>query len=479
MAKVALTAGRAVHPVIMCGGSGTRLWPVSRSSHPKQLIAFTSQRSLLQDTILRTSGDGYAPPIIVCNDEYRFLVAHQLLELGVDGATILLEPVSRNTAATACVAALKVAEASMDDVMVLLPSDHMIDDVEAFRGDIEIAAAAARAGHLVSLGIRPTAPETGFGYIRSDGALPGLERTLRVKAFIEKPDALKAAALIAEGTVYWNAGILVCTPRILLAELGRMEPVIADACRKALAASKTDFGFCRLDPEEFGKARSVSVDHALLERTHCGALVLAAFPWKDLGTWRSLWESAEQDSNGNAVIGDVVLDDVRGSYLRSDGPLLAGLGLRDVVAVASKDAILIADKSQVHRVGSIVEELKRRGGTFHSLHTLVHRPWGTYETLATGPGYKVKHIVINPAAKLSLQFHKRRAEHWVVLEGAARVTRGDKTFDLEYNESTYIPVGTQHRLENPVSTPLRIIEIQSGDYVEEDDIVRLADTYGR
>ena len=473
-----MTVPRIV-PVILSGGSGTRLWPVSRESFPKQLWPLISDRSMLQETALRARGPDFAPPVVVCNEEHRFLIAEQLREAGIAGARIVLEPVGRNSAPAIAAAALLVAETDPDAVLWMMAADAAIGDVPALHRALDQAASAARAGHVVTFGARPTAPETGYGYIEAGAALPGLPGVHALARFVEKPDAEAAAAMLASGQYLWNSGMFVFTASTLLAELAAHAPAVLDAVGKAVAARKTDLDFIRLDPEAFAACPSISLDYAVAERTAHAAVVPAELGWSDVGSWTALWELGAKDAAGNVVLGDAVLAGAENCYVRSDGMLVAVVGLKDAVVVVTKDAVLAADRAHAQAVKPLVDRLRAAGRKEAVAHNRAYRPWGFYESLIAGERFQVKRIVVAPGRKLSLQKHFHRAEHWVVVSGSALVTRDAETLLVHENESVYLPLGCVHRLENPGKIPLTLSEVQSGAYLGEDDIVRLEDTYGR
>jgi mannose-1-phosphate guanylyltransferase/mannose-6-phosphate isomerase len=469
-----------IHPVVLCGGSGTRLWPLSRALYPKQLLALASERTLFQDTVLRTADDNrFAPPIVVGNEEHRFLLTEQMREIGVQPGALVVEPVGRNTAPAAAVAALLLSRDGADAHMLLMPADHVIGDPQAFRDAVACAFVASRAGHLVSFGIAPTGPHTGYGYIHAGQPLAELPGCHPVARFVEKPDAATAEAWVGSGEYLWNSGIFLFTASRYLAELERREPAIVESCRRALATAKHDLSFLRLGEEAFTASPSNSIDYAVMEHAVGSVVVPVRMGWSDVGSWSALWEISTKDGTGNATEGTVVAVDVANSLLRSDGPAIAAVGLRDVVLVATKDAVLAVSRSRAEDVREVVEQLRARGGAEHVSHTIVHRPWGSYETTDQGHRFRVKRLVVNPGQKLSLQMHHHRAEHWVVVQGTAKVERNGQTMLLAENESAYIPSGTRHRLENPGRIPLYLVEVQTGTYLEEDDIVRFDDVYGR
>jgi len=470
----------AIVPVILSGGTGTRLWPSSRESLPKQLLPLVSDRTMLVETALRAPPEaGFAPPIVVCNESHRFMVGEQLREAGITGARIVLEPEGRNSAPAIAAAAVLVAETAPDTPLWMMAADAVIADLAALHAAVLAAAAAARAGYVVTFGMTPTAPETGYGYIETGPALPGLPGVHAVTRFTEKPDAATASAFLASGRHLWNSGMFLFTAATLVGELERHAPAVLAAVRKAVAARTTDLDFIRLDRNAFVAAPSISLDYAVAERTTKAAVVPASLGWSDVGSWAALWELAPKDSSGNAAIGNVVVEDSRGSYVRSDGPLVAVLGLEDAVVVATEDAVLAMPRARAQDVKRIVDRLKAAGRKEATEHRRMYRPWGFYEGLITGDRFQVKRIVVKPGGRLSLQKHMHRAEHWVVVNGTAEVTRDDAVLLVRENESVYLPLGCVHRLANPGRIPLTLIEVQSGPYLGEDDIVRLEDAYGR
>ncbi|MGE3570666.1 MAG: mannose-1-phosphate guanylyltransferase/mannose-6-phosphate isomerase [Burkholderiales bacterium] len=465
-------------PVILCGGSGSRLWPMSRRLLPKQFLPLAGSRTLFQETVLRTRGlAGAGAPIVVTNTEQRFLAADQLAEIGVRPSALLLEPAGRNTAPAVAAAALAAMRGDPDAVLLVQPSDHVIGDVAAFHAAVTQAAAAAREGLLVTFGIRPTEPATGYGYIEAGEPIAG--EVFRVRRFVEKPSLEKARGFLAQGGFYWNSGMFVFRAARYLEELGRARPEILAAVRAAMDKAVPDLGFQRLDAQAFAASPADSVDYAVMERTGAGAMVRADMRWSDVGSWSALWEVGEKDGAENVARGDVELRDAAGCYVHAERRHVQVLGARDLVVVETDDAILVAARDRAQDVKEVVEGLDRAKRSEHISHSRVHRPWGYYESVDEGPGFQVKRLMVKPGHKLSLQLHHKRAEHWVVVSGTARVTRGEDVFDLERNQSTYIPLGTKHRLENPGAEPLLIVEVQSGDYLGEDDIVRLEDSYNR
>jgi mannose-1-phosphate guanylyltransferase / mannose-6-phosphate isomerase len=469
-----------IHPVILSGGSGTRLWPMSRTLYPKQILPLVGDHSLLQQAVLRVDGlSGFAAPLIVANEEHRFIIAEQLREIGLARQALLLEPIGRNTAPAACVAALSLVEAASDALMLVMPSDHVIEDRAAFLTAVECAATAARAGHLVTFGIHPERPETGFGYIERGAALPSADGAFKVARFVEKPDTATAEAYLASGSFFWNSGIFLFPAALYVSELERLRPDMLAACRQALEAARRDDDFVRLDKTAFTACPSDSIDYAVMEHTERAAVVPVSMGWNDLGSWDALWELADKDPSGNALVGNVIAEDAVNCYLRSESGLIAALGVEDMVVIATDDAVMLAPRNRAQDVRRLVSRLTKDNRSEADALPRVHRPWGSYETLHAGHRVQVKHILVKPGGKLSLQMHHHRAEHWVVVQGTAKIRRGDEELVLTEDQSTYIPLGTAHRLENPGKIPLHLIEVQSGAYLGEDDIVRFEDSYGR
>lgn len=464
-------------PVILSGGSGARLWPVSRSDYPKQLQSLIGTASLLEQTALRLMpSDEVLPPLVVCGESQRFLVAEQLRHAKIDVSALILEPVPRSTAPALAVAALW-AENLDDVVIVAMPADHYVPDGNAFADAVRLAAKQASSGYLMTLGIKPTRPHTGFGYIEQGDPIGN--GAFVAKQFKEKPDEATAQSYLDRGNFLWNAGIFIFRGADYLQQVEKRQPAILTACRLAVAASKKDLDFLRLDADAFSKAPDISVDYAIMEKADTVGVLPVSFAWSDIGGWPALWEVGEKDACGNVVTGDVMLADTQGSYIRAGSHLVAALGLRDIVIVDTPDALLVAAKDKVDQVKDFVAKLKKEGRSECKEHVQIWRPWGCYETLASGPRFQVKKVMVKPGGKLSLQKHHHRAEHWVVVEGTAQVQVGEKTFLLSPNESTFIPLGQIHRLENPGHIPLLLIEVQSGDYLGEDDIIRLEDIYSR
>lgn len=471
--------GRIV-PVLLSGGSGTRLWPLSRQSYPKQLLALAGDKTLLQQTVLRVADPArFTPPLVVCNAEHRFLIAEQLRAVGAPAGRIVLEPEGRNTGPAAAVAALMALRDDEDALLLLMPADHVIADPQAFQAALAQGAAAARSGAFALFGIRPSRPATGYGYIQAGDPLAAAPGVHRVHRFVEKPEAEVAEAYLASGDYLWNSGIFLLPARRLLDELERFEGALVQACRDAVDFAAADLDFCRLDPAAFARAPSISIDYALMERTDAATVVPVDCGWTDVGGWTALWEIAERDAAGNALLGEVAAEAASGCYLRSDGPLVAAVGVEDLVVVATGDAVLVTRRGQDEKIKSLVERIRARGNSAATQTRRCYRPWGFYESIHDGERFQVKRITVNPGAKLSLQKHYHRAEHWVVVQGTAIVQRGEERMIVRENESVYIPIGTEHRLENPGKLPLQLIEVQSGPYLGEDDIVRVADSYGR
>ncbi|MBV9828001.1 MAG: mannose-1-phosphate guanylyltransferase/mannose-6-phosphate isomerase [Alphaproteobacteria bacterium] len=469
-----------IHPVILSGGSGTRLWPMSRALYPKQLLALVGQHSLLQETARRVAGDRiFAAPLIIANEEHRFIIAEQLREIGGAVDALILEPVGRNTAPAACVAALHIAAQDPDALMMLMPSDHAINDLAAFLKAASAAAKAAAAGYLVTFGITPERPETGFGYISKGSAVEACDGAFNVTGFVEKPDTPTAERYVASGDYFWNSGIFLFPVKLWLSEIERLQPEMLAACKRALGEARCDSDFVRLDKEAFAACASDSIDYAVMEHTEKAAVVPVSMGWSDLGSWDALWEMGDKDEHGNAVTGNVVAEATTNCYLRSEAGLVAAIGVEDLVVVATDDAVMIAPRNRSQEVKQLVARLAKEKRDEADALPTVHRPWGTYRSLHNGHRVQVKHIMVRPGAKLSLQMHHHRAEHWVVVQGTAKVVRGNDEVVLTEDQSTYIPLGTPHRLENPGKIPLHVIEVQSGSYLGEDDIVRFEDHYGR
>lgn len=477
-----------LQPVLLSGGSGTRLWPLSREAYPKQFLPLVGERTMLQDTWLRVAALADAAPIVVANEEHRFLAAEQLRQIGAPTPSILLEPVGRNTAPAIAAAAMQAMRGGGDPLLLVLPSDHVVRDVAGFQTAVREAVPAAEAGALVTFGIVPDAPETGFGYIQAGASQAGacLARAGQsagsgvraVLRFVEKPDADTAQRYLADGGYYWNSGMFLFRASRYLEELARFRPDIVAAVRAAFDAAAVDGDFVRLDKAGFAACPADSIDYAVMEKTDRAAVLAVDIGWNDVGSWSALWAVSPQDDHGNAYHGDVIAIDSRNSYAYARR-LVALVGVDDLVVVETDDAVLVARKDRVQQVKDVVARLKAEQRSHAVLHREVHRPWGSYDSIDADTGFQVKRIKVKPGGRLSLQSHQHRAEHWIVVRGTARVTRDNDVFELHANQSTYIPLGARHRLENPGSETLELIEVQSGGYLGEDDIVRYEDVYGR
>lgn len=469
---------KPIRPIILSGGVGTRLWPTSRAMHPKQFMPLTSDRSMIQETALRVcDSDRFLPPVVVCNEEHRFTVASELQAAGITPEVEILEPVGRNTAPAIAAATALCAAHDQDELILVLPADHHIARPDLFLDVIKQGAALAEAGKLVTFGIIPDAPEPDYGYIRA-GA-PTDHGGFAVDAFVEKPDADTAQSYLDAGGYFWNAGIFLFRADRMIRELEALAPDIWRYAARSVTSGRLDLDFLRLAPDAFELCPSDSIDYAVMEHTTDAVVVPADIGWSDVGSWTALWGIGDKDAHGNVVSGDTVTRDTRNTLVRAESRLVATIGVDDLVIVETSDAVLVARRDKVQDVKAVVARLKAEGRAEHEIHARVHRPWGFYEGLATGERHQVKHLMIKPGAAISLQMHHHRAEHWVVVNGTARVTVADETRLLSENESVYIPIGATHRLENPGKMPLSIIEVQSGSYMGEDDIIRFDDVYGR
>ena len=464
-------------PIIMAGGTGSRLWPLSRQLNPKQFLKLCGDSTLLQQTISRLDGLEASAPAIICNEDHRFMVAEQLRQLTVEDASILLEPVGRNTAPAIALAALNATQSGQDPVLLVLAADHYMADEAAFRQAVHAAAQFAEQNKLATFGIVPTHPETGYGYIQRGDSLTN--SGFKVARFVEKPDLVTAQGYLAGGDYYWNSGMFMFKASAYLKELAEFRPDILDVCKKSLEAGQKDLDFIRLDAATFTQCPEDSIDYAVMEKTQEGVVVPLDAGWSDIGSWSALWQIGHRDEQGNVCKGDVLALGTHNSLIHAEHKLVATLGVDDLVVVETKDAVLVAHKDRVQDVKKIVEALKNDGRHEHMNHREVYRPWGIYDSIDNGNRYQVKRITVKPGAKLSVQLHHHRAEHWIVVSGTAMVTNGEKQFLVTENQSTYIPVGQVHCLENPGVIPLELIEVQSGSYLGEDDIVRLKDQYGR
>ena len=467
-------------PVILSGGSGTRLWPLSRALYPKQLLSLAGEKTMLQETVLRlAAADDIGPVYCICNESHRFLVAEQLHEIDTNIGEIILEPKGRNTAPAAAIAAMLITEKHPGALMLILPADHVIRDTAAFARVVAAGVSAAEKGELVTFGIVPASPETGYGYIRASVKGVGEKGAYPVSEFVEKPDRKTAERYLASGDYFWNSGIFLFNAEAYLRELEAHAPAIVAACREALQKAVADLDFLRLDSEAFCASPSDSIDYAVMEKTAKAALVPLDAGWSDVGAWSALWDVQEHDNAGNVKKGDVLVHDVKNCYIHATNRLVTAVGLDGHIIVETADAVLVASRDRVQDVKVLVEEMKKNKRDEVETHRRVCRPWGTYETVDFSDRFKVKRITVNPGAALSLQKHHYRAEHWVVVKGTAQVTVGDQKMTLGEDQSTYIPIGEFHRLENTGTTPLELIEVQSGSYLGEDDIVRIEDRYGR
>ncbi len=466
-------------PVILSGGSGTRLWPLSREAYPKQFLPLVDRRTLLQNTALRIAGLADATaPLVVCNEEHRFMLAEQLRAVGIQPAAVILEPVGRNTAPAVAVAALHAQREGTDPTLLILPADHVIADVEGFRAAVRQVAPHAEAGRLITFGIVPTVPETGYGYIKAGPSLDE-SRVCAVERFVEKPDLATAQHYLESGDYYWNSGMFMFRASAFLAELERLAPAMLAACQQALATGRADTDFLWLDRKTFAACPKDSIDYAVMEKTDHAVVMPLAVGWNDVGSWSALWDVGERDGDGNIIRGDVIAVDTRDTYVDAATRLVTTVGVDNLVVVETADAVLVASKERVQEVKAVVDRLKASQRPEGRFHRKVYRPWGCYDSIDFDRRFQVKRIMVRPGACISSQMHHHRAEHWVVVSGTARVHRGDEVFLLTENQSTYIPVGVQHRLTNPGKIPLEIIEVQSGSYLGEDDIVRFEDVYGR
>ncbi|MCX7084814.1 MAG: mannose-1-phosphate guanylyltransferase/mannose-6-phosphate isomerase [Methylococcales bacterium] len=463
-------------PVILSGGSGTRLWPLSRRHYPKQFLPLVSSHTMIQETLLRLTGlAGLQAPIAVCNEDHRFMMAEQLRQIDVNPSAIILEPLGRNTAPAVALAALRAS--SEDDVLLVLPADHVIENIQVFQQAVNQAKVLAEQGFLVTFGIVPTEPETGYGYIKR--STEAVEAAYKVASFVEKPNLETAKSYLDSGDYYWNSGMFAFTAGSFLKELEKFNPDMLEKCQLALKSAKVDMDFVRLDKEIFASCPSDSIDYAVMEKTAKAVVIPMDAAWNDVGSWSALWDVTAKDSSGNAIMGDVFTVNTHNSFIHAHSKLVTVVGLDNVIVVETDDAVMIAAKDKVQDVKDIVDQLKAQSRSEADIHRKAYRPWGHYDLVDTGERHQTKRIVVKPGAKLSLQKHHHRAEHWVVVKGTALITKGDEQVLISENESTYIPLGVVHCLENPGVIPLEIVEVQSGSYLGEDDIIRFNDQYGR
>lgn len=467
-------------PVVLAGGTGSRLWPKSRAALPKQFLSLTSELTMLQDTIARLDGVELEPTIVICNEAHRFLVAEQLRQKEIDHGGILLEPMGRNTAPAIALAALHATLDGDDPILLILAADHLISDHKAFHKAIAHAKALAEQNHLVTFGVVPDSPHTGYGYIRRGEQLNQTDSGYAVSQFVEKPDLETAQHYVDNGEYYWNSGMFMFKASRYLEELGKYAPKMLEVCKNAIKTEASDLDFVRVAADIFAHCPDDSIDYAVMEKTDSAAMVPLDAGWNDVGSWSSLWEtSSNKDKNNNVIVGDAMLHNVNNSYINSEQRLVAAVGLDNIVVVETKDSVLVANKDKVQDIKHIVNQLKSEKRPEFEFHREVFRPWGSYDSIDNGERFQVKRITVKPGEKLSVQMHHHRAEHWIVVSGTAKVTNGEDTLLLTENESTYIPIGVIHALENPGKVPLELIEVQSGSYLGEDDIVRFSDRYGR
>lgn len=474
-----MTTDASIVPVLLSGGAGSRLWPLSRENHPKQLLSLLDDKTLLQQTVLRVDDASlFGEPIIVTNVEHRFLVAEQLRAIQKEAA-VVLEPFGRSTAPAIAIAALIAAERNPEAIIIAMPVDHIVRDPVAFREAVAAGLPAARQGRFVLFGVRPDSPATGLGYIHVGEAMASSPDVHHVGGFVEKPDLATAETLLAHGRHLWNSGVFLLSARSYLDELERLAPDVLAACRAALSGAVKDLDFLRIAEQAFVESPSISIDYAVIEKTERSVVVPVDIGWNDVGSWLALWKMGTKDDANNVKVGDVVSEDVNGCYLRSEGPLVAALGVDDLIVMAAPDVVLVAKRDRDQDVNKLVARVRANGHRSATETPAVHRPWGYYQSVHAGDRFQVKRITVNPGAKLSLQMHYHRAEHWIVVNGTALVTRNEETILLRENESVFVPLGCTHRLENPGKVPLNLIEVQSGPYLGEDDIVRIEDVYQR
>jgi len=463
-----------ITPVILSGGSGTRLWPLSRKQHPKQYLSLADEQTMLQATIQRLQGlENLGCPIVICNQEHRFLVAEQLQQINIEKPMIILEPEGKNTAPAIAAAAHYIK----DGLMLILPADHIIQDTQAFHQSINIAIKQAEQDKLVTFGITPVEPNTGYGYIEKSSEI--VDQVYKIKRFVEKPGLETAKQYLKDGNYLWNSGMFLFTAQNYLKELNKYNAKISESCKQAIEKAKQDYDFLRLDSAAFSESPADSIDYAVMEKTENAAVVPLDAGWNDIGNWSALYQIGEKDKNNNVIKGNAITTETTNSYINANHHMIATIGIDDLIIVDTADATLVASKDKTQQVKQIVEQLQQQNRTEEQLHRKVYRPWGWYDTIDNGHRFKVKRICVTPGATLSLQKHHHRAEHWIIVKGTAKITNGNKTELLTENQSTYIPIGTSHRLENLGKLPLEMIEVQSGSYLGEDDIERIEDNYGR
>ncbi len=466
-----------ITPIILSGGNGTRLWPLSRTSYPKQYLPLTSKKTLLQETALRVATNQFNKPMIICNNEHRFIVREQLQDINIVSSHIVLETKTKNTAPAVAISCL--LQEDLEQLLLILPADHIIKNLDLFYNAIETAKHTAQQGKIITFGITPKLPETRYGYIERGEPIKGNKHLFKVKHFVEKPNLETAKSLLKSGMHHWNSGIFLFKAKTMLEELERLQPALLENCRQALLHAKYDLDFLRLDSEKIKSDSSLSIDYAVMEHTNNAAVIPVDLEWSDLGSWDALWDISEKDHQGNIIIGDVIAKQVNNSYIHSDNKLISILGLNNIIAVVTEDAVLISSKEHINQIKDVVQKLKEDDRTELDTHKRVYRPWGYYQTIDLEDRFQVKRIMIKPGAKISTQIHYHRAEHWVVVEGTAKIIKGEEILILHENESIYLPIGIKHSVENPGKIPLHLIEVQSGSYLGEDDIVRIEDMYGR
>lgn len=466
-----------ITPIILSGGSGTRLWPLSRTNYPKQYLALTDEYTLLQKTVLRVTNNQFNPPLIICNHEHRFLAAEQLQEINITPSHIVLETEAKNTAPAITIACL--LQQDPEQLLLVLPADHIINDLAAFHNAISRSIDSAKQGKIITFGIKPTEPNINYGYIESGAKLKNSEYLYCVNRFVEKPNIEIAKQFFNSDQYYWNSGIFLFKTNTMLQELAEFQPKLLTSCKNTLTHAKQDLDFLRIDSKLIDESTNNSIDYKIMEHTKHASVIPVDLKWSDLGSWDTLWETSSKDIQNNVIIGDVVTKEVHNSYIRTENQLVSILGLDNIIVIATQDAILISSKNNIFQLKDLVQSLKASNRSETITHKRVYRPWGYYQTIDLAPRFQVKRIMIKPEEKVSTQIHYHRSEHWVIVEGTAKITKGEETFLLHENESIYLPMGIKHRIENPGKIPLHLIEVQSGSYLGEDDIIRLEDIYGR